>query len=114
MRKGKMVAQGGHAVMATFTQYLSKESDGVYIFTPPKAMEEWLFDQSFIKICVSVNSEDELKEVCQMAVNLDVPFSLIQDKGHTEFHGVPTYTGAAIGPEKAEIIDRITGHLPLL
>lgn len=44
--------------------------------------------------------------------NLNV--SLVTDSGRTEFGGVPTKTCLAIGPNKIEEIDKITGHLPLL
>ena len=34
--------------------------------------------------------------------------------GFTEFNGVPTFTCIAVGPDKSEKIDLITGGLPLL
>lgn len=37
----------------------------------------------------------------------------ITDVGRTEFNGVPTITALAIGPNKSEDIDKITGHLKL-
>jgi PTH2 family peptidyl-tRNA hydrolase len=39
---------------------------------------------------------------------------LITDNGKTEFHGEPTRTCLAIGPDDAEKIDAITGRLQLL
>lgn len=114
MRKGKMVAQGGHAIVATMTPYMKKSSRGGYRFFPPKDMEEWLFNRSFKKICVSVNSEVELIKIYTIAIASGLPASLIQDAGHTEFHGQPTYTAVAVGPGDSEKIDPITGHLPLL
>ena len=38
---------------------------------------------------------------------------LCVDAGRTEFHGVPTATCCAIGPDWPERIDPITGHLKL-
>lgn len=114
MRKGKMVAQGSHASLACITQYMIKSKRGSYRFFPPKEMEEWLFNRSFKKICVSVNSEIELIKIYTISVASGLPASLIQDAGHTEFHGQPTYTAVAVGPGDAEKIDPITGHLPLL
>jgi PTH2 family peptidyl-tRNA hydrolase len=38
---------------------------------------------------------------------------MIQDSGRTEFHGQPTLTACAIGPDLAERIDEITGDLTL-
>jgi len=49
-----------------------------------------------------------------MAGAKQLPCSLIQDQGHTEFAGQLTYTAVAVGPAKAELIDEITGKLPLL
>jgi hypothetical protein len=40
--------------------------------------------------------------------------ALIQDAGLTEFGGVPTYTALAVGPDRADRVDAITGALPLL
>ncbi len=39
---------------------------------------------------------------------------LITDSGRTEFHGQPTRTCLAIGPDDAAKIDQVTGHLELL
>jgi len=39
---------------------------------------------------------------------------VIVDSGLTEFHGVKTKTCLAIGPNKKEDIDKITGSLKLL
>ncbi len=41
-------------------------------------------------------------------------YALITDAGRTEFHGEPTNTTLAIGPDYSEKIDKITGGLPLL
>lgn len=39
---------------------------------------------------------------------------LITDSGKTEFHGVPTNTVVALGPDDSDKIDKITGDLPML
>lgn len=114
MRKGKMVAQGSHASLAAITEYFTKDCDGLYFFHPPQEMETWLFESSFIKICVSVDSETELFKIHSLAKLNGLPCSLIQDKGHTEFHGNPTYTAVAVGPANEKVVDLITGDLPLL
>jgi PTH2 family peptidyl-tRNA hydrolase len=107
MRKGKMIAQGAHAAMSV----VIAEYDKGYTFSGP--LLEWL-DGKFIKICVSVNSENELRQIYEKAKAAGVFCSLIEDAGLTEFNGVPTLTCAAIGPDYPENIDPITGHLPLL
>lgn len=112
MRRGKMISQGAHSSLAVFTDLLS-ESGGNWVIDIPPAMEEWL-KNSFTKITVYVNSEKELFDKYFEAKNNNIPCSLIQDSGKTEFNGIPTFTCCAIGPYYNEEIDKITGDLPLL
>ena len=49
----------------------------------------------------------------EKAAAAGLPYALITDAGHTEFHGVPTRTALGIGPAYPEDIDPVTGHLPL-
>lgn len=112
MRKGKMVAQGSHASMSVLLQCGSRDGDKL-VFQMDERSEPWLTGR-FKKICVSVNSEKELLDLYQKAKEDGLLCSLIQDAGLTEFGGVPTYTAVAIGPDKNEIIEKLTGHLPLL
>lgn len=116
MRKGKMVAQGAHASMAVFfnAMHFNSHSDfGMFGNQVTNAMKEWI-EGSFTKICVSVNSEQELLDLHALAESKGIVCALIKDAGHTEFGGVPTYTALAIGPEYPEILDPVTSHLPLL
>jgi len=117
MRKGKMAAQASHASFAVFRNMMKRKSIGggqyEYSFIAGENISYWL-DNEFTKICVSVDSEEELLKVWQSAKDAGIPNSLIIDAGHTEFHGVPTRTCCAIGPDKAEKVDAITGHLKLL
>lgn len=115
MRKGKMCAQAAHASMAFITRGLRDRSgvgDG-YTFHPTAAEQEWL-DDSFTKICVSVDSEEELFDIATAAGVAGLLVHVITDNGATEFNGVPTNTCIAIGPDLAERIDPITSHLRLL
>ncbi len=65
------------------------------------------------KICVYVDSEEELLALDQKAREADVTTALILDAGFTEFHGQPTYTALAFEPLEAERADELTGGLPL-
>lgn len=115
MRKGKMVAQGSHASLAVFTNILdhySVDNNSYMKGQITSAMSDWL-NSSFKKICVSVNSEQELLDLYQDAQEAGLPCSLIRDAGHTEFNE-PTYTAVAIGPAYNEELDPLTGKLPLL
>ncbi len=122
MRKGKMVAQGAHASMATIlangrshwlTKLLAFIGIKVLILDlKDKAMGPWLTGK-FKKISVSVNSEAELFEIYNKAKEAGLNASLILDSGLTEFKE-PTYTAVAIGPDLTSKISPVTGHLPLL
>jgi PTH2 family peptidyl-tRNA hydrolase len=61
-----------------------------------------------------VNSEEELMTIYEKATSAGLEVHLITDSGKTEFHGQPTRTCLAIGPDFAAKIDPITGHLELL
>ena len=106
MRKGKMVAQGAHASIA----FLSRRLDSGEKLTP--AMKEWMND-SYKKVCVRVDSEQELLDIYQKAKDAMVEVHLVTDSGKTEF-SEPTKTCLAIGPDYDERIDPITSHLKLL
>ena len=107
MRKGKMVAQGAHAAMAFLTNRSLRE------MMHTEAVRRWLAE-SFTKICVGVDSEKDLMKVYRKAKCTGVHAELIEDNGTTEFHGVPTYTCLALGPDWSDRIDEITGDLQLL
>jgi len=119
MRKGKMVAQGAHASMKVFFDRMTHRipalycDDNSYEMSVTNAMRNWM-EGLFTKICVSVNSEQELLDIYNQALVNGLPCSLIQDAGLTEFNGVPTYTAVAIGPDEVSKIDPICKHLPLL
>ena len=108
MRRGKEIAQGSHASISFVTRRLNQKSPKF-----SKAEKEWL-EGSFAKVCVKVNSEEELLEVYQKAKDAMLEVHLITDSGKTEFDGVPTKTCLAIGPDYSDKIDPITGDLTLL
>lgn len=130
MRKGKMVAQGAHASMKVILDRMTNspnfkylqgeeqwEMDGILNkslkIEAGTALHDWI-EGLFTKICVTVDSEQELEEIYQKAIEQNVPCAMIVDAGLTEFGGVPTKTCCAIGPAWSEEVDRITGHLKLL
>ena len=114
MRKGKIAAQASHASLGAILNYGSKIYEGTLSLTiENKAVKEWL-EGRFTKVCVSVDSEEELIDIYMKAMHNKVNVKLIKDAGLTEFGGVPTYTCLAIGPDYPENIDKITGHLKLL
>ena len=124
MRKGKMVAQGAHASLAILTNNLIGYPFAWFkfpimlvrflrLFFFHKPFRVWHTGR-FTKICVYVNSEQELKNIYNEAKKKGLLCSLIKDAGLTEFKGIPTLTTVAIGPDKSAKIDEVTGRLPLL
>jgi PTH2 family peptidyl-tRNA hydrolase len=107
MRAGKIAAQACHASISFITTRLRNNS-------PLTSEQKAWIDGSFAKVCLRVESEKELMDIKAMADQFQVECHLITDAGKTEFHGVPTRTCLALGPDKAEKIDKITGHLKLL
>lgn len=119
MRRGKEIAQGSHASMKVFFDLFSYKGINEDSKPPHKyelnvndIMKQWM-DGIFTKIVVYVNSLEEINELAEKAKTLDTPFAIITDCGKTEFGGVPTITAMAIGPDDVDIINSITGHLPL-
>lgn len=124
MRKGKMVAQGSHASLGAILQKMPgqvsfdmetgdrKEIKILYLDSS-EPLGIWLAG-SFFKICVGVGSEEELLQIRDKLEENKIEYKLIQDLGHTEFHGVPTYTCLATEPHFSSVLDPICGHLKLL
>lgn len=109
MRRGKEIAQGSHASMAFLFDKLGFEK-------PMSSLSneeiEWI-KGSFTKVCLQVNSEEELLLLHNKALQEKLTSYLITDSGFTEFSGRPTVTAIAIGPHESEKIDKITSKLRL-
>lgn len=112
MRRGKQIAQGAHASMSFLCRRLQNQSS-VSLNDFSDSERAWLAG-SFAKICCRVNSEEELMSIYDNAIAAGLQVHLITDSGKTEFHGQPTRTCLAIGPDDAIRIDAVTGHLELL
>lgn len=114
MRTGKMCAQASHASMAFLTRGLDYIGNGYYRwYCDSEEIMHWL-ENSFRKICVYVNSEQELLDIHQKALGAGLISHIIEDNGATEFHGVETLTCCAIGPHEDSKFEGLTDHLPLL
>ncbi|UUO07581.1 aminoacyl-tRNA hydrolase [Blastopirellula sp. J2-11] len=111
MRRGKQIAQGAHASLAFLAYRMFQGPVAIEDFGP--AQQSWLSGH-FAKICCRVNSEQELLDIHAAAQKAGLEVHLITDSGRTEFHGQPTHTCLAIGPDEAGKIDAVTGHLQLL
>lgn len=123
MPAGKSAAQASHSslsailnLMYTETETLD-DSDNLVIYrelntVSNSALNTWLSGEQK-KVCLSVNSLEELELYYQQAQKAGLPCSYIVDNGHTVFNGVQTPTAVAIGPHWNEDIDNITRCLKL-
>lgn len=122
MRKGKAITQACHASMMWLSLAVRENLEEAKLHDEPAKnisyhitdeQVQWI-EQCFIKICVGVDSEQELMEIYEKAQKAGLTIHLVTDSGKTEFNGVPTRTCLAVGPNEASKIDEVTGHLKLL
>ena len=119
MRKGKIAAQVAHASLGAILKIMDSKYDEngncerKLKINKNSALDNWI-NGVFTKICVYVNSEEELLALYDKVKDTDIIHCLVRDNGLTEFHNVPTYTCLAIGADDNDKIDEITGGLPLL
>jgi PTH2 family peptidyl-tRNA hydrolase len=115
MRRGKEIAQGSHASMAWLTERLAHPESyppNLFVTWLEEAQKAWL-SGTFTKVVCQVPDEETLVTVYQRAREAGVIAHIITDLGYTEFHGEPTNTAVAVGPDWADVIDKITGDLKL-
>ena len=103
MGKGKIAVQVGHATISA-----SEEAKKVH----PDWWRQW-FDEGQCKVAVKVDSEGDLYRLELEAGELGLPSAIIRDRGLTQI-SPGTATCVGIGPAPAELVDKITGNLPLL
>jgi PTH2 family peptidyl-tRNA hydrolase len=121
MRKGKLCSQCAHGSLNMLLDMMEMAScniygDQIYAQTRPLTPQwmEWLKDGSKKKITLSVDSEAEMDTIREKAIALNIPHHQVIDHGLTEFNGVHTKTVLVLGPWDDEILNTITGKLPLL
>ena len=115
MRRGKEIAQGAHASSAWITDLvtdaLDRSTGAAAIVVDPVAVV-WI-TTSWRKVTLQVHTEDEIVALHEAALARGLRSHLVHDSGRTEFAGVPTITALAIGPDLADVIDEVTGDLPI-
>jgi len=103
MGKGKIAVQVGHASITAAEETRH---------TRPEWWKEW-FEEGQCKVVVKVASELELDELKKKADELGLTATIVHDRGLTQVEpGTATCVG--IGPAPADLVDKITGTLPLL
>jgi PTH2 family peptidyl-tRNA hydrolase len=103
MGKGKLAVQVAHASISSYEVARRSKS---------KWVDSWLFENQ-AKICVKVDSEQELRSVKGKIDQAGLPNALIQDAGLTQLEP-GTVTCLGIGPCPSDLVDRYTGTLKLL
>ena len=98
--KGKLAAQVAHAAV------------GAFVAAPQHAQVAWL-QVGMPKIVVYTADADALIQLEARAHEQQIPACLVHDAGRTVLPA-GTITCLGIGPAPAEIVDRLTGELPLV
>jgi len=121
MPSGKLMAQAAHASVQTILNRMHIDTENFEDFagiyrelntTSNSALNLWICGEQK-KICLAVNSQEELDYYYNKALENNLMCSYIIDNGHTVFNGVRTPTCIAIGPDFSHLIDPITSKLKL-
>ncbi|MEM2111416.1 MAG: peptidyl-tRNA hydrolase Pth2 [Candidatus Bathyarchaeia archaeon] len=102
MSQGKAAVQASHAAVSA-SEKARKENLSWW--------RRWM-DEGQRKIVLKVSSGDDLLKIKRDAEKLNLPTSLISDMGLTELEP-GTVTALGIGPAPSNLLDKITGSLPL-
>jgi len=100
---GKLAAQVAHAAVACALETKKVNS---------KWFTKWQ-NEGAKKAVVKVDTEKDFYPLKEKAKKLKIVACLIEDAGHTEIPA-GTKTVLGIGPAPENIIDQVTGELPLL
>jgi PTH2 family peptidyl-tRNA hydrolase len=103
MGKGKIAVQVGHATVTVAEETRRRRPDW---------WKEW-FNEGQCKVVVKVKSESDLLDLQRKAEDVGLASAIIHDSGLTQVEP-GTLTCVGIGPAPAELVDKITGTLPLL
>jgi PTH2 family peptidyl-tRNA hydrolase len=112
MRQGKACSQSGHASGEFMKEQLLAILDGGRLTLTADEIA-WMRG-GMAKVTVRTDSEEQFNAIRDHALELGLKVRVITDSGRTEFHGVPTVTVLAIGPDRVETIDKVTSGLTLL
>ena len=102
MSPGKLAAQVAHAAVECAIEAYK---------TQRPVFNKWR-SQGSKKVVLKARSLEELYQLKEKAEKVGIITSLISDAGHTELEP-GTITCLGIGPAPEQLINRITGQLPL-
>ncbi len=100
---GKLAAQAAHAAVACALD--TKKQN-------PEWLSEWQ-NEGAKKAVVKAEDEADFYSLKEKAGQLNIVSHIIEDAGHTEIPA-GTKTVLGIGPAPNNIIDQVTGDLPIL
>jgi peptidyl-tRNA hydrolase, PTH2 family len=106
VRRGKMHVQAAHASIMSYLRACGSRESMMVTY-------DWLQKYNQTKICLGVESEEELLSIYTKALQAGLPCALVTDSAKTEFE-IPTNTALGIGPANADEIDKLTKELKLL
>jgi PTH2 family peptidyl-tRNA hydrolase len=101
MGRGKIAAQAAHAAVAA-----ALARQGSADFTAWRLAGQ-------PKVVLKVLSEEQLRDVTRQAREAGLPVEVVHDAGRTQV-AAGTPTCCAVGPAGTDLIDAVTGGLPLL
>ena len=114
LRLGKYIAQACHASIKWISDRLEIDNyvniGQIWLSSDE---QEWL-ENSFTKITLYVDTEEELLTLYEKCVESNIMTHLITDSGKTEFNDVLTPTCLAVGPCRESKVKDILGKLSLL
>ncbi|MCI4457258.1 MAG: peptidyl-tRNA hydrolase [Desulfurococcales archaeon] len=105
MSKGKLAVQVAHASVDAVLKAINDKEWSTWV-------NKWV-EQGMKKIVVRVENEERLLDIYNKCVSNKLPCSIIRDAGKTELPP-GTLTAVGIGPAPSDLIDMISGDLPLL
>lgn len=99
MGAGKLAAQVAHAALKG------------HAAADAAARRRWT-DAGQTKVVLRVDGEDSLFALAEAAERAGLPVAVVRDAGRTQVDA-GTVTALAVGPGPDEVVDRVTGDLPL-
>uniref|UniRef100_A0A1Q3FK75 peptidyl-tRNA hydrolase n=1 Tax=Culex tarsalis TaxID=7177 RepID=A0A1Q3FK75_CULTA len=103
LRKGKIASQCAHAAVMCYMRSASANEP---------MLKLWLV-QGQPKIVVKVDDLQEMERIAELARERKVVAEIVRDAGRTQVQS-GTETVLGLGPESADVIDSLAGHLKLM